>query len=297
MSSRNKKNFSLSLFIKSFFLGSSLIIPGISAGTIALIFGIYDLILDSIVKLFSKNYMKSFFTLLWIGLGALLGLIIFLFFLTTFIFPSQKATGFVFSLFTGFIVGSIFLIKKMISKKLPSSKLTLGSFLFILGIILIIAIYLFSPNKSHLNQIYFSYKQLHDPSFLWSLVVGNFMAGGFMLMPGVSGSAILMSWGLYAPTLFIVRHFVLVPLLLILVSCTLGIIIWAGVIHLLLKYARNMTLSFILGLIVGSTIQLFWESLTILPFNFSGIFLLILGMGIGFIFSFFLNKFSSIKAG
>lgn len=292
-----KKNFSLSLFIKSSIVGASLIIPGVSAGTLAIIFGIYDLILNSIVKLFSKEYLKSFFTLLWIGLGAILGLIIFLIVVTTFIFPSQKATGFVFSLFTGFIVGSIFLIKKMISKNLPAKKITVGSFLFLLGIFLIIAIYLFSPHKSELNQIYFSQKQLHDSSFLWSLAIGNFMAGGFMLMPGVSGSAILMSWGLYAPTIFIAKNFIIVPLLTVLISSLLGVIIWAGIIHLLLKHARNMTLFFIIGLIVGSTIQLLWESITTLPFNLTGFSLLILGIGLGLGLSLFLNKFSGIKAG
>lgn len=293
----DKKKFSLSLFIKSSLVGASIIIPGISAGTLALIFGIYDTILNAIVKLFSKDYLKSFFTLLWIGSGALVGLIIFLILLTNFIFPSSKATGFVFSLFTGFIIGSIFLIKKMISKNISGKKITIGSFLFLLGIFLIIAIYLFSPHKSELNQIYFSQKQLHNPSFLWSLSIGSFMAGGFMLMPGVSGSAILMSWGLYAPTIFIAKNFIIAPLVIVIISATLGVIIWAGIIHLLLKHARNMTLFFIIGLIVGSTIQLFWESLTILPFNLSGLFLLTLGIIIGFLLSLFLNKFSKIKAG
>ena len=101
-------------FIKSIFkgicIGAGAILPGISSGVLCVIFGIYDKLVESILGLF-QNFKKNFLFLLPIGIGGIIGIILFgnilEFFFHTYPMPTKYA-------FIGLILGSIpLLIKKI----------------------------------------------------------------------------------------------------------------------------------------------------------------------------------------
>ena len=109
MKLKNPKDFFLNL-LKGSAIGISMIIPGFSGGTIAVLLNIYDSILEAITGIF-KNFKRSILTLLPLVIGAVIGFIILVFPLE---YSLAKIPLIITSLFVGFIIGGLpFLFKKV----------------------------------------------------------------------------------------------------------------------------------------------------------------------------------------
>lgn len=107
----------LNLFLKGIFIGIANIIPGVSGGTIAVVLRVFDQLIDAINNFF-KTPKKHFKFILFLGLGAAFGIIIFSklisFLLYTYSFPTSM-------FFVGLVVGSVPLIYSNVKKKSGSN--------------------------------------------------------------------------------------------------------------------------------------------------------------------------------
>ena len=237
-------------------IGVANIIPGVSGGTMMVSMGIYDTLIDCITHLFS-DFKRSVKTLLPYLVGMLIGIFALASLLTYCFtnFPLPTST-----LFIGLILGGLTpLLQKIDKRKLNS----LAIVIFVVFFALIVVMALSNPVGSE-GRITVS------PVEMLVLLVMGVIASATMLIPGVSGSMVLMLLGYYRPVLASVNDFkdgllggnlgLAAQQLLILVPFGLGVLLGiyfvAKAIAFLLRRWPTYTYCGVLGLVAASPIAI-----------------------------------------
>ncbi|MGL5694379.1 MAG: DUF368 domain-containing protein [Peptostreptococcaceae bacterium] len=230
-------------------------VPGVSGGTIAFILGFYDDFVNSLHGILSgakDERLNAFKFLYKIGLGWVTGFILSVLFITT-IF--EKNIYDINSLFLGFIIASIPLIVKSEEKTLKSNKR--NCIFLLIGIILVCTMTYFNPVTG--SGISFSIKldNLSIP-FIVYIFLSGMIAISAMVLPGISGSTILLIFGLYTPILNAIKqvlklNFEYLPGIGIFAcGILLGVLVTVRVVRSLLRKYRSQTIYCIIGLMIGS---------------------------------------------
>lgn len=170
--------------IRGLFIGIANMIPGVSGGTMAVSMGIYDKIIDAVNNLM-KDFKNSIKTLLPYGIGITIGIIglsyVMEFLLTDYELPTI-------ALFVGLILGGLSpIIKKVENEKFKVTHFI--SFLILLLTIIVPAIYAGSLGIEPLTDF--------NLISIIVLVLMGMLSAGAMVVPGVSGSMLLMMFGYY----------------------------------------------------------------------------------------------------
>ncbi len=278
------------LVIKGFIMGIANIIPGVSGGTLALTLGIYENFISAISHLFS-NLKENIKFLLPIFIGIGLSLLTMSSVITTSFerFPIPTTL-----FFMGLVIGGIPMLFSKIKgsnemKKVSSYVILFFTFAFVM-------ILAFS------NELFGN--GLGDASFDNLSILGYFglsfigmIAAATMVIPGVSGSLVLMLLGYYFPIINVIKeitHFeYLFPNIFILfffgIGVLLGIVLVAKLIEWLLKKYEKKTYFGVVGFIIASIIAIpvsVYHDLGAITFTVPqiiiGIIFLVLGIGIGY---------------
>ena len=259
------------LFLKSFIIGLAKIIPGVSGAMVAIYLNLYEKLLDAITNFFS-DWKKNLKFLLTFSFGILLAIIVgskiilYLFFNYKFI---------TMMCFIGLILGGTYNFSKRITYHYQN----------IILILLIITIFLiFYCTK--INSTYVLKNNFYDNIiFFFGGIIDMFAS----LVPGISGTSILMSLGIYNNVLTLISSALNIKYVIshlnLYLSYSLGMclsfIVNAYIINYCLKKYQNTTCSIILGLSISSILFLI-ITLFKNTFNYiqliSGIILLIIGM-------------------
>lgn len=227
-------------------IGIANVIPGVSGGTIAVVFGVYsDLIgaasLD--IKTIKANF--KIYLCLFGGMG--LGAILFarLFKLVYERFPVQ--TNF---FFVGLIVGSIFIIFDLVREKEKESSFTKVSKIiwFFIGLSIMLALY-FSKGAAASSAA--AIETLSLGNFILLFLIG-FAGAAAMVIPGISGSFILLILGAYYTVIKAITDLNIPVLIPIGLGVLAGFILSARLIGFLMEKFPKITYAFILGLVLGS---------------------------------------------
>ena len=231
------------LFLKGMAMGISDLIPGISGGTIALLLGIYK---DFISSLKSINY-KSFIYLVRLDFKKL---------------NNQLNLCFLLPVFFG-ILSSIFIFSSLISFLLLDYKVLLFSFFF--GLIFFSSIRLISSLKPTstldfftvfvglvIGLSFFFVSSLSTSNSIFSIFLAGFIAISAMLLPGISGSYILLILGKYEFMLDSISSFNWINILIFSLAAITGILSFSKMIHYLLKNYYRSTIFFLSGLMMGA---------------------------------------------
>lgn len=254
-------------FIRGFLMAVADSVPGVSGGTIAFVMGFYDDFINSLNKVIStkiklKDKKDSLFFLGKLAVGWIIGMGISVLILSS---VFEKEIFKVSSLFIGLILFSIPLI---ILEEKESIKNKYHNFIFaLLGILLVSTITYFNPisNKSGFNLSF-------DHFTIWLglyVCIAGIIAISAMVLPGISGSTLLLIFGLYASIILTIKELMMfdfhnLPLIIIF---GLGIIIGLVTIIPLLKYLlthfRSKMIYLILGLMIGSLYAVFMGPTTI----------------------------------
>ena len=230
-------------------------VPGVSGGTIAFILGFYDDFVNSLNNIISGNKtdrINAFKFLAKIGIGWASGLILSVLFITN-IF--EKNIYEISSLFLGFIISSIPLIIKSEKKTLINNKKHI--IFLIIGILVVGAMTYFNPVSSTGQSFSIKLDNL-TPIFTLYIFISGLIAISAMVLPGISGSTILLIFGLYAPILNGIKeilklNFEYLPGVLIFgFGVIIGILLTVRVVRYLLKTFRPQTIYCIIGLMIGS---------------------------------------------
>ena len=265
------------LLIKGFIFGIANIIPGVSGGTLTITLGIYEDLINTLSHFF-KNIKKNIKFLLPIligaGLAILFGSKIINYCLDKYQVPTTL-------FFVALIIGGIpLLVKKIEKQKFSiSNKLV---FLITFGIILIMTFTKTSNYEVTLNL---------DITQILLLFLIGMVAAGTMIVPGVSGSFVLMLLGYYKPIVNTISNLTnnFTHNLLILIPFGLGIIIGivlvAKLIEYLLKKYPTKTYYGILGFVIASIISLIvslFGSIVTIYQILASIILVVLGLFVGY---------------
>ncbi len=253
-------------FIRGIFMAIADSVPGVSGGTIAFILGFYDQFISSLDTITStkskKEKKKALSFLIKIGLGWVCGFILSVLFISS-IFENQIYK--ISSLFVGFIIFSLPLIiieeKKSIINKYKNIVWTFW------GLTLVILITYFNPVSSDIgSSISFS-----TPSLMLYIYV--FICGiisiSAMILPGISGSTLLLIFGLYVPIISSIKeilhfNFSYFPIVFVFaIGVIVGILSIIKLIKKLLVNKRSQLIYFILGLMLGSIYAVFMGPTTL----------------------------------
>ncbi|WP_330683745.1 DUF368 domain-containing protein [Romboutsia ilealis] len=230
-------------------------VPGVSGGTIAFILGFYDDFVNSLNNLISSNKsgrISAFKFLSKIGIGWASGLILSVLFITN-IF--EKNIYEISSLFLGFIISSIPLIIKSEKKTLIKNKKNIV--FLIIGTLVVGAMTYFNPVSSTGQSFSIKYNNL-NLLFTIYIFISGLIAISAMVLPGISGSTILLIFGLYAPILNGIKeilklNFDYLPGILIFgCGVLLGVLLTVRTVRHLLRNFRSQTIYCIIGLMIGS---------------------------------------------
>lgn len=283
------------IYLKGIAIGIANVIPGVSGGTMAFILGIYKQLTDAIGNFATdkKNRIKYLILLILIGLGAGTGIVLFAKFFS-FLLEDALLSQYTFAFFIGLIIGSI----PFIISLHKDMKINLTRFgVLILAMILVLST-AFLGNESMPADEYeitgelLGFLQLNEISFtygIWLFVCG-IMAAGSMVLPGFSGSALLISLGEYNNILYFVDNRMIIPVLVVMAGAFIGIILFAKIIsYLLEKFPSNMYY-FIIGLLLASVYQIYSEVGEGINSNGFVIFISVFSFLAGFLVSYLLSK-------
>lgn len=247
------------LIIKGFFIGLANIIPGVSGGTLALTLGIYDKLISSISHFFS-DFKKNFLFVLPIGIGAVLSIVtlshVISYCLGRFILPTVV-------FFIGTILGGV----PMLLKKVDLNKINYKDILvFFITFGLVVGLtFLTSGSVADLAVI--GFKKI---CVLFGVGV---IVAATMIVPGVSGSAVLMTLGYYEPILNVVKditnfsnfiHNALIVCPLV-VGFGVGIILMVKIIEFLLKKYEVRSYYGIMGFVLASVVSIVLQNFIMNP--------------------------------
>lgn len=226
-------------------IGLAMIIPGVSGGTLAVLLGVYDKIIESIGNLF-KDFKKSVLFLLPILLGAVLAF-------AALYFPLKYALKYApfptIMLFAGFMAGSCPDLYKKANKN-GFKKRDIAA--IIIPCLLVIGI-CFIPSIGDVDLS----ANMHVSGYFILLLIGA-VASCALVVPGISGSMLLLIFGYYNPILNTISalkdnfgHSLLV-LATFAVGLVVGFFTIAKLMQLLLKKFRRVTFWAITGFVIGS---------------------------------------------
>lgn len=277
-------------FLKGILIGIANIIPGVSGGTMAVSMGVYDKLIMAITGI-RKNFRKSLLTLLPYLLGAVAGIGVLSFIVkeALTIYPMQTS-----GLFIGLITGGL----PVMIKKVKGAKIGIANvLLFIAFFALVIGMSVINGSEGTATDI-----QVNIYTMIQLFFVGM-IAAATMIIPGVSGSLVLMILGFYNLIISNISVFLEalatlnIPVLIhgfgIFIPFGLGILVGIGVIakiiELLFAKVPILTYYAILGLIFASPIAILYK-IGIKDINIVTIVVTVMTFAIGFSVAYLLDK-------
>ncbi len=224
-------------------MGSADVVPGVSGGTIAFITGIYETLLNAIrsVDLQALQYLKKFqIKALWKHVNG----------------------NFLLPLLAG-IATSVLTLAKVITHLLAEYPIQVWSFFF--GLIVISALIILREIKLWnigvfvaialgIAIAYFitSATPAETPESSWFLFIAGAVAICAMILPGISGSFILLIFGKYEFILSAVKEFRIVDIAIFGLGCIVGLLSFARLVSWLFNKYHNITIGVLSGFMIGS---------------------------------------------
>lgn len=230
------------LFLKGMAMGAADVVPGVSGGTIAFITGIYDQLLAALSRIpeaawlilrgqVRQAWQFAHMNFLLILFSGVLLSIVSLARVITWLLETQPIA--IWSFFFGLIIVSCYLVARDVQRWCLNRWLAL-----VAGAVFAWWITVASPVSWG-----------HDPL---SLFAAGAVAICAMILPGISGSFILLLLGLYPTVLTAIKQLELGVLSVFAAGCLFGLLAFARVLRVALERFRDVTLALLIGIMLGS---------------------------------------------
>lgn len=282
------------LSLKGMAMGAADVVPGVSGGTIAFISGIYEELIESInkinfgaLKILKREGLKSF----WNHINGTFFVFLFAGIIVSIASLAKVVTYLldfhpvlIWSFFFGLILASVWLIGKTIKRWSPGVIVTL-----LIGTA--IAFYISSIES------------VASVEAKWYILLSGALAICAMILPGISGSFILVLLGSYHIVLEAVKSRDLVVIGLFAIGCVIGLLTFARLLKYLFNHYKEITIALLTGFMIGSLYKVWpwkikvgseplvihsngkedWMMSNVLPANFEGdaLFFPAIGCAIG----------------
>ena len=233
----------LLIYLKGVAMGSADVVPGVSGGTIAFITGIYERLLNAIksvnleaLKLLRQFDIKGF----WNHIDGTFLLVLFAGIITSFLSLAKVITFLLenhpiqlWSFFFGLIVISALMVLREIKQW------NVGVFI---GILVGIAIAYFITSAT----------PSETPDAPWFLFIAGAVAVCAMILPGISGSFIVLLFGKYAYMISALKEVRVMDILFFVAGCAVGLLSFARVVSWFFKKFHNLTVAVLSGFMIGA---------------------------------------------
>jgi len=278
----------IKLFFKGVFMGIADAIPGISGGTIALLLGIYEELIStisglnfSLITKLKNNGFKSFWEslngnfLITLVLGIVISLILFVK-ISANLLTSHPL--YVWSFFLGLILATVYVIYKLIES---------WNLVNIISTLLMIAFSIILTSDS-LN--------ISDDTNLFYILICGIIASSAMILPGISGSLILVILGVYKILVEALDNLDVKIISSFIVGALIGVISFSKILKWLFNNYKSLAYSIMLGLVIGSIEKIWpWNKSFSAELSNLDLFLSISLVILGFIIVFLLEKTKKVK--
>jgi len=272
--------FNIKQLIIGFTIGGGMILPGVSGGVLAVVFGIYEKLIDAVLNFF-KDWKKHLVFLLPILIGVVIGVITFGRVLSFVFQDYPMEAGFT---FIGLILGGIPVLFNKIKTR-DTKKINM----LMLGLAFALSLLLFVLGKNTFDINFSNYMGSEYTFSILLFITGIIYISG-KIIPGISGSFLLMLVGMYEYTLDIVsRPFALtsseqMQLIPIFLGVIVGALLLLRLMNKLINEYHNDTYSAIIGFVIGSIAAIYPG----FNFDYRGLIsvtLLILAFAMSYLFS------------
>lgn len=245
-------------FVRGFAMGSADIVPGVSGGTIALVLGIYERFIASVragskaLTLLVRGDVAGFRQ--WMAAVE-----------WSFILPLVAGIGLAFltlariirdllhdepeimsAVFLGLVAGSVVIAWRLIRQPLVLHAVLIA----LVGVGTFVALGLVHGTSED------SVGQMAEPA-LWAFFIAGAIAICAMILPGVSGSFLLVVMGMYAPALDALTEVEVLNLLAFAAGAVIGLALFSQVLHLALQRYHDLVMAVLIGLMAGS-VRVLW---------------------------------------
>jgi putative membrane protein len=243
---------------RGFVMGAADIVPGVSGGTIALIFGIYERLIESIragssalgnlAKLDFPGFKRWMGEVDWLfiiplGTGILLAVVTLASILEHLL---EEQAVLMAALFMGLVGGSIVVAWAML-KSHDAKYIWIAA---AAGIVTFVALGLRGGTSED------TVGQILDPQ-LWAFVLAGAIAICAMILPGISGSFILVLLGMYGPLLNAVTTRDFLALTVFIAGTVIGLALFSQILYRALKLHHDTVIAVLVGLMAGS-LRILW---------------------------------------
>lgn len=260
-------------FLKGMFVGSGAILPGVSGGALAAIFGLYEPIISFLADI-KKDFIKNVLFFLPVGFGGLFGVFVLA---TPIDYGLTNYPVFVLWGFIGVIIGTFPFLYKEAGKNGRESKHLI---IAVLTGVLTFAFLVYA------NDLVLG----HLPQNVWSWVLsGVIFALGFMT-PGISSSNFLIYLNLYQPITEGIRTLDLSIIIPVAISGIFSLLVFSKLMRKLMDVAYATVFHVILGVVVASTIIIAPTASMYNAFGFSDYFILLLIFILGLTFGYWMGQ-------
>ncbi|MBN2807457.1 MAG: DUF368 domain-containing protein [Prolixibacteraceae bacterium] len=234
----------LTLFLKGIGMGAANVVPGVSGGTIALITGIFEPLIDAIksfnlkaaqlllsgkIKAFAQHISLDFLLAVFLGVAVSILTLARLF---GYLLVYQPV--YIYATFFGLILASVYYVGKTIEKW--NFPVILA---FILGTAIAVILTFLKPASENSSLIY--------------LFICGIVATCSMILPGLSGSFVLILMGNYQLVMIDAVNDLNIKILLpVIVGAVIGLLLFSNLLSWVFKHYKNQTIAVLTGFILGS---------------------------------------------
>jgi putative membrane protein len=278
----------IKLFFKGVFMGIADAIPGVSGGTIALLLGIYEELIStisglnfSLVTKLKNNGFKSFWEslngnfLITLVLGIGISLILFVK-ISANLLTSHPL--YVWSFFLGLILATVYVIYKLIES---------WNLVNMISTLLMIAFSIILTSDS---------LDISDDTNLFYILICGIIASSAMILPGISGSLILVILGVYKILVEALDNLDIKIISSFIVGAIIGVISFSKILKWLFRNYKSLAYSIMLGLVIGSIEKIWpWNKSFSAELSNLDLFVSISLVILGFIIVFLLEKRKKVK--
>ncbi len=239
-------------------MGAADVVPGVSGGTIALVLGIYERLVASIrsgssalghlvrgdlagTQKWLKKVEWSFLLPLIAGVGLAVLLLARIIEDLLHDHPEEMA-----GLFTGLIAGSVVIAWRLVKRR--------DTLVLVVMVLVAMAMFFLLGLREGTSDE--TVGQLSDPA-LWAFFAAGAVAICAMILPGVSGSFLLVIFGMYSPVLEAVNDRSVITIIVLMAGMTVGLAIFSQLLSWALEHHHDLVVSALIGLMAGS-LRVLW---------------------------------------
>lgn len=221
-------------------IGASDVVPGVSGGTIALLVGIYERLIEAINGLLTKEWKKHVIFLIPVGIGMAIAILTLSHLLSWLLEVFPQPTFF-------FFLGLIFaIIPTLMVEADYKENFGLPHYVFLLIAAVAVAATGFVGEDEAAVMT-----NLTTGDYLFLFIAG-WLASSAMILPGISGSMVLLLMGVYVTVIDAIKTFNLPVIFVVGFGIVIGLLLTSKLIRFLFQHFRTSTYAVVTGFVVGS---------------------------------------------